>query len=176
MYCKYCGRKLDDDARFCPQCGAEVMKEKHKKKRVRKMVLCVVLCMDFLMGVVIAGIKYYQGTDSYKVEKTYKQIAEEFIHTYTNLAPEVYHNTMVCENENSIIVKADYIKDGIEREVVGIYKDGKWERTDLENTNEITELKNQSLQGLVNEAFYSCENIIAVYDKKWNLLETERVE
>lgn len=27
MYCKHCGSRLDDDARFCPNCGASVQKE-----------------------------------------------------------------------------------------------------------------------------------------------------
>lgn len=27
MFCKYCGRKIEEDARFCPYCGADTSSE-----------------------------------------------------------------------------------------------------------------------------------------------------
>lgn len=31
MFCKYCGKQLDDNAKFCPECGAKIIEENAPK-------------------------------------------------------------------------------------------------------------------------------------------------
>lgn len=74
MYCRYCGKKLEDDVLFCSKCGKPVQentgkkkqkKRIHKKKRTSKRTTGIIAAALVLVVVVAGfGYKVYIGQDS----------------------------------------------------------------------------------------------------------------
>ncbi len=66
MYCKNCGKEINDEARFCPYCGKDVEEKKVVAQPVRRTgspysrgMAMILACLGFM---VISGIhRFYVG-------------------------------------------------------------------------------------------------------------------
>lgn len=75
MYCQKCGKKINDEADFCPNCGKMVEKNVDnsfppKRKVIIKedstvgiVALCSAVCFNVIIGIILAifGLVYYNG-------------------------------------------------------------------------------------------------------------------
>lgn len=56
MYCKYCGIQIDDNSRYCPQCGKKLNEDTETNTvRSKKEILAsiiMVLCIGLIMYVI----------------------------------------------------------------------------------------------------------------------------
>lgn len=56
MYCKYCGTQIDDNSRYCPQCGKKLNEDTETNTvRSKKEILAniiMVLCIGLIMYVI----------------------------------------------------------------------------------------------------------------------------
>lgn len=57
MYCKFCGRQLDDAARYCLRCGSSL----HKKKRRLQSKTAFKLLIWVVVGILLLFASAYLG-------------------------------------------------------------------------------------------------------------------
>lgn len=63
MYCKHCGKQMDEDAKVCPGCGAETTQKKADKELVSpwKLILATALCVVLLVVLSVVVINSITG-------------------------------------------------------------------------------------------------------------------
>ncbi len=65
MYCKECGSKLDEEVKFCPNCGAKVKEdekdEKKEKKHDKPKCTCCGYEGDWVLGPLLRPMDYVLG-------------------------------------------------------------------------------------------------------------------
>ncbi len=102
MYCKYCGKKLEDGVLFCSECGKPVQgnsgekeqkklekKRTHKKKRTSKRTTGVIAAALVLVVAVAGfGYKIYIGQDASELETGQLQATRENDIENTKTVPE----------------------------------------------------------------------------------------
>ena len=67
MYCKYCGKQMEEDAKFCPACGKsqqdvesvgpEIRKQKMPAKNLIMILVAAVVCVALVACIVIIGLQ-----------------------------------------------------------------------------------------------------------------------
>lgn len=87
MYCNNCGQEVNEQAKYCPRCGAPLREsadaqqqgepkmsyesgrepQKQKKKSHKLLIILLILCALILAAII--GVLLYTGTDSYKVNR-----------------------------------------------------------------------------------------------------------
>lgn len=88
MYCKYCGRALDSDARFCPQCGNSVAQQstassgggpKNNRKTVFTVIIGIVLIVAVFATVLLLTQcgKAEEENSSYPTATLYYTVGNE---------------------------------------------------------------------------------------------------
>lgn len=98
MYCRYCGKKLEDDVLFCSKCGKPVQentgkkkqkKRIHKKKRTSKRTTGIIAAALVLVVVVAGfGYKVYIGQDAFELGTGQFQVTREYDTENIKTVPE----------------------------------------------------------------------------------------
>lgn len=60
MYCKNCGRKLNQSEKFCPSCGNEIKVTDRIKKTFKSMVISLIIFLIVLLVTILAMSEFYK--------------------------------------------------------------------------------------------------------------------
>ena len=112
MFCKNCGARLDNDARFCGECGTEVrrvrrVKGRHLKKTQRLSSARVKPWYGFfLLGVIFIVASAVTFIKKYDLENKAYQILKEAISDYPDLIGTF---TTPLSSALSAVIKSPFI-------------------------------------------------------------------
>ena len=73
MFCKYCGKEMDDSATFCPECGKPVnenievsRKNRKQSKKEKKHPILAVILIVLAIFLIVAAVSGGEGNDNEK--------------------------------------------------------------------------------------------------------------
>ena len=113
MYCKYCGKKLDDGVSFCTGCGKPVQKqiikselESRNKKTKKTTMLLLILLLISIGGNVFCAFRIAQLSEMYEESR---KNAKAYYNSYLNqkFENDEIKNNGSYYNENAVIVDID---------------------------------------------------------------------
>lgn len=139
MYCKHCGKKLEDNVRFCPKCGTKIEKEKtgaleEKKCKKKKLLIVAGICICVFVVGLVAFLLFRseknsrQEADKKETEIQNEEIEEfdesEYIFPYSD---KEYLTDSDVENLSEEELKADEIVEQYYSDILKEYQEGETE-------------------------------------------------
>ncbi|MDD3236568.1 MAG: zinc-ribbon domain-containing protein [Candidatus Gastranaerophilales bacterium] len=103
MYCSKCGKEINDDATFCPTCGAEFVAETATKVKKHPFLIG---CSSFIVGLIIltSFVGIFSDTEMSSIEN---KVAEDAVEQY-NIAKAQGDKMQACVQAG--LVSAAYLQ------------------------------------------------------------------
>ena len=73
MKCKKCGRVINNNIKFCPECGAKV-----SKINVRKIILIIIPCVILILSGILVFKFFSKKEEGYSENENYQEIAYRY--------------------------------------------------------------------------------------------------
>lgn len=85
MFCKNCGKKLEEGAKFCGACGTKQEEINNSHRKMGKKTIPIVLIAISIIGLVAIGIWYYKA---HETQIIFCSTFDSFMSKYSNVIEE----------------------------------------------------------------------------------------
>lgn len=134
MYCKNCGKEIDESVRFCPACGKKNLPEIKSKKINRKKIIFSVISVISLSVIILCAIwfsgyaervKAYGALEQKYISK-FANVYRDSLNFYDELDPEKIESEQNVIDEN--IAKLEKAKKDINKDIKGCGLEDAWKK------------------------------------------------
>jgi len=138
MICEKCGATLPEDATFCGECGAKVVKKKKNPAALEKAkaqakrykissIILACLCIVLTIGWAIASQNPYRNIDNYEkeaveVERAGIELTGTYVVGEDSELPEGRYNIYPAEGESYVDVDIYETKEDAKKKYTGDYQ------------------------------------------------------
>lgn len=126
MYCKYCGRLINDDSKYCPYCGGDLKQEApvsdsknkklHKEKYPRFLIPAILVIASALICIAL-NVLFGFGKKNNVVKENANAVAEAFNNTDMASINKILFNENEIEADNEF---NDQTEEGAEEVNEGV--------------------------------------------------------
>ena len=102
MFCKNCGKEIDDNSDFCNFCGSNLKEENFQKRKKNKKPVIVIVILVLIIGLIIGGIVIIN------IKKNNEQMEREYHDLLIKTGAKLYVSEMATEAHAAYITKVWY--------------------------------------------------------------------